>query len=242
MMRVLAALIFTFVSLPAFAQGLLGGDTISSGYGITFSHSPSDQYKFITYKVTVPANSVGFIGFLRTRGTGDFDIRVGTGIAPESYQRARVTGVIDSDDSNDGAPDLLFIPPSSSARTYHIEAWSHDNASGTWRLRYEHLPIFEAAMESLAWATAQYLIEAAIQCAIFDCSSPPGSDNLGRAVTLSMSVLARTDVCSVGTDMFVNEIQTAISREIPNARFLVIWASNFGSTIAGKAARVMCPV
>lgn len=227
-------------SWSASAQSI-NSDVIVSGRGWTFSHSPSDRYKFVVFEVVVPANSVGLIGLLRQQGSGDHDIRIGTAIRPGSYERAEVSGIVASDDSDDSAPDLLFIPPSSSRRTYYIEVYSHDNAAGKWRIRYEHFAIFEAALEALAWATGQYLIESAVQCALFGCDSEPNNENLGRAVTLAMSVMNRTSVCSIGTDMVVNEMQTAISREMPDARFFMIWVSNFGATLAAKAARVTCP-
>jgi len=240
MLRLLIALasVFAWCGL-AWSQGLNEARPLQPGSTDTYTHSPSDPYKFITFPVRVPANSIGFIGFQRIRGTGDNDIRVGRSIRPNSYSRASMSGEISSDTTADDFPDLLPVGPYSSARTLYVEAWSYDNKPGQWRIRFEAVHLGQAFAESFGWALAQY----AFECLLLDCTSPPssGDENIGRAISVGMSVLTRSNVCQVGTDVVVNEMQTAISREIRDARFFVIWISNFGSTLAGTAAKAICP-
>ena len=208
--------------------------------GWYFKHKNNWTTKYTLHKVTVPAQTFGFIGFRRVEGSGDMDVRIGTSLSVGNFEHVNLGSIVASNDSDDSTPDLLVIPPSNSTKTYYIESSSYDNKDGEWIIRYEYVDLWEIAGESFAWAVGQYMLEYAVTCALFGCSDDTGNSNLGRAVNLAMSLATRTNMCSVSSDVFINELQGVLSQELPNARFFVIWASNFGAALAGKAGNVMC--
>ncbi|WBQ09230.1 hypothetical protein L2D01_10015 [Hyphomonadaceae bacterium ML37] len=202
------------IASNSFSQSLNGPFTISERGSNTFSHSSSDRYKYIVYSVYLNSGSVGIVGFRRTSGIGNNDIRVGTGVAPSNAWRASVTGVVASDTTNDQFGDILmFANDGSSGRRYYLEAWSVDDRPGTWTVRYTSFNVGEAIGQAIGSAAVEWLIV----CGVMNSCNTNQSEanrNVGRALDLGMSVLQRDNVCSVGTDFVVNEVRNELAREL----------------------------
>ena len=135
-MRQLLIVLLLLFPAQGFAQDVNEHGVIAPGYYVSYSHRPSDRYKHIVFKVDVPAWSIAFVGFKRVSGSGDHDIRIGTGVSAESFDRARITGVVAANESDDSAPDVLMFGPGPADRFY-IEAWAHTN--GPWAME-DRLP------------------------------------------------------------------------------------------------------
>lgn len=214
--------------------------TIGSGTGQIFTHSPTDRYKHIIYSVYLPSGSIAILGFQRVRGSGDMDLRVGTSFRSLNYERAEISGVVASDLSGDARPDvLIWSQRDFLSDTFHIEAWSVDNRAGTWEIHYEAFDIAGEIAAAFAMAAVQYFI----QCALLDSCNDNSSaveNNIGRAVNLGMSVVARTSVCAVGSDVIMNEINRELSQEISSSSYASMVLGQFMSSFVAKVAKVQC--
>ena len=238
-MRRLSFLIALLIPSIALCEGRAPRE-LNDGYYMEFSHKPSDKLKNLTYKKYLRFGSIGLIGFSRTSGTGDHDIRVGTGYPEYGLNRSDISGIVAEDTTGDSTPDvLIFASPDLSADTFYIEAWSADNGPGTWVIRHSEFNVPEQIVESLAWAGLQMIAE----CIFTGCdgASTAVQNNVGRALSLGTSLLTRNNVCSVGTDAIINEFSAELDRQIPDSRFVVLTLTNMMQNFVSEAAYVTCP-
>lgn len=235
-----AALIIALFGAPcAQAQELYVAEKpLRLGYYKTFSHKSSDRYKHVIYKTVIPAGVIGIIGLRRTSGNGNWDAEIGTDVAVGTYERARLSGVVDSSQhSNGNMPDIVTTPPGGSATTYYLHVYSTDNQPGEWEVHIEHFDIISEL--------ASAVVTAGVQCLFTDCSSssPPSVQDewVGRAVGLGIAAFQSGTICSFGVRAVANEIQSEVAKEFPDSRFLQYGAISFLTSLGGKYADVSCP-
>lgn len=246
MVRIIAAALIVFIAniQPATAQQTssrnYAGPILPGDYR-QFTHTPTDEFGYIGYCLRLLAGEIGFIGFKRVSGTGDHDIRIGrnTSLAANTFRRASLQNIVALDDSDDDAFDLLvFTGDGLQADQFCIEAWSYDNAAGTWIIAFDTFNVFEEALSAAGWAMAQLVVE----CMLTDCNgrSNDFQDNVGRALNLGMSVATRSNICAVGVDVVANEAALQFDREFPGNRFLSLSAQTFIGNLVAKVANVTC--
>jgi len=236
--------LFLFLMLMLFpfaaaGQKLNGPSALVAGESSGFYHEVDHQYRYLAYELEVPAGSIGFIGLRRLFGTGDHNMRVGTSIAADTFDRAQVDGVRSSNTQDDALPSLMvFATHSLAAETLYAEFWSANNDPGVWKVGYE---TFNIGAELFA-AGASAAIETIVVCSLTDCNAERDvfSENLDRAIDLGMSIISRDNVCAVATDVIVREIMAAFEKEIGGSRFVIAMARNLFKSLAATAADAQC--
>lgn len=238
-MRLFLFLMLIFFPFAAAGQKLNGPSALVAGESSGFYHEEDDQYRYLVYELEVPAGSIGFIGLRRLSGTGDHNMRVGTSIAADTFDRAQVDGVLSSNTQDDALPSLMvFATDSLAAETLYAEFWAANNDPGVWKVGYE---TFNIGAELFAAGTAA-AIETIVVCSLTDCNAERDvfTENLDRAIDLGMSIISRDNVCAVATDVIVREIMAAFEKEIGGSRFVVAMARNLFKSLAATAADAQC--
>ena len=182
-----------FFPLAAAGQKLNGPSALVAGESSEFYHDVDDQYRYLAYEFAVPAGSIGFIGLRRLSADADADMRVGTSIAADTFDRAQVDGVLSSNTQDDALPSLMvFATDSLAAETLYAEFWAANNDPGVWKVGYE---TFNIGAELFA-AGASAAIETIVVCLLTDCNAERDvfSENLDRAIDLGISIISRDNV------------------------------------------------
>lgn len=241
-MRLLQQILGAFALLlistsSALAQGVNHQGKMLDSYEANFAFDSSDRYRFMTFEIYVPAGTVALLGLKRTGGSGDVDFRVGKSRSSRTYDRVGIGSVVASDTSYDDVPALMpFV--SDESRTYYIEVYHADSSSGTWRLRYTEFELFPSLMEAIAFGSIKYLA----QCIFGGCDSEPSDFEAiaGRALDVGISVLERSSVCSIGSDILVSEAARAVERETGANGYVVAVLSEFLSDFLADAVWTIC--
>lgn len=224
------------------APGTNGPHSLVQGASRSFENAPSDEYRFITYRVTVPAGSIGILGLTRLEGAGKMGLEIGSGVEPGDFRRARISGRVHADSTSDGSI-FAMIEPSGAARTYVVEAYMRDDLSSSWRIRFESFDVLGEVGEAFLRASLRSMARVTL-CELFGCSSaaPASGQNIDRALSTLFALAGERDICGVGANLFMQELEREIRRDLGSDNFLITWTMEVATNFVSRAAWASCPV
>lgn len=204
-----------------------------------FQFNSNYQYKYVTYRVSVPSSTFAIIGVKRIEGTGDADAAIVRNVYANSYEQANLSGIITKSINPGNKPELLIVGPESTAQSYYLYLQQYDNNPGKWEISLEFFDFWKELGSAFATSTAQYFLE----CLLTTCSDAAPSPNeqaAGRALGLAFAALQSNSICSLGVRAFANEVQAKFTEEYPGSQFLATVVNNFLTSFGGKVADVTC--
>jgi hypothetical protein len=128
--------------------------------------------------------------------------------------------IIAHDYGSNTLPKVVFIEPDADTTDRLVVIHARDDIPATYRLYCDYVSI----PEQVGWATAKTIANAIFRNAAPDAAS---DDNIGRALTLGLSLAQRNNVMAIGLDEFREEIILQLEKQFPDSPNLVIFLTAF---------------
>jgi len=192
---------------------------------------------YVLYTCETRRAHLGVVTLVRLSGRGDMDFNVAPRIQPISYTQVDPVGRIAANTETEDSPSVSMYLPEGSANVNYVHFYRASNEPGYFRVYCHDVDIWthiknaaiQAGLQTLAESFFEALIEEML--GISHSNNSVASENISRAIGLGFAALQRDNITAIGVDAMINEVSIQVSREFPNNRLVVNFATALFSNI-----------